>query len=292
MTALTADVAVQKKRKDVRGNDLGAKRALPVWATADEFYNGALIARNIVTGKVAPAGAVGAGDYFAGFCEERKTTSASSSATVAVDVSGPVVLNCAVAGASAASDYGKHVYNGASSDNPADLTLTRPTADACPVGRVDKYVSSNVADVQFFTDQEAREHQLGGGAGQEWMCVLGGFDLADLASSAADILTSYRLKGSGVIKAFALVVEDATTDNDADGAFTLSLTDGACTGTLTTSDTAGTAAIACTPAGLVMIGTITAGGQFHDGDLLSVKGNYATNAYSSGRCSVHILIER
>lgn len=292
MSALTADISSPKKRKDVRGNDLGATRALPVWATADEFYNGALLARNIVTGKTAPAGAVGAGDYFAGFCKERKTTAASSSSTVETDVSGPVVLSCVVAGASAASDHGKFVYPGTSSDNPADLTLTRPSADAMPVGRVDKYVSSGVADVQFFTDQEAREMQLGGKSGQEWKCVLAGLALADLAASAADLLSDYELTGSGTIKAFAVVVEGVTTDTNADATLTLKINSTACTGTLTIADVNdATTTIRVTPVGLVVIALITADGTFHDGDLLDVRGSY-TNAFSDGRVSVHILIER
>lgn len=291
MSALTADVSSPKKRKDVRGNDLGATRALPVWATADEFYNGALLARNIVTGKAAPTGAVGAGDFFAGFCEERKTTSASSVATVSTNVSGPLVLSCAVAGVTTSTPHGTFVYHGVSSDNPADMTLDRPSADATPVGRVDKAISSNVADVQFFTDQEAREMQLGGGAGQEWKCVVAGLDLADLAGSVADILSDYELTGSGTIKAFAVVVEDVSTDTDADATFVLRIGSTVCTGTLTIADVNAAAAIAMTPRGLVVIALITAGGTFHDGDLLDVRGSY-TNAFSDGRVSVHILIER
>lgn len=296
MTVLSSSNANQVfKRRMARRPDGPATAAMPIYATADTVYSGAILVKNRYTGLVAPAGAGGgtAGDYFVGFATQTRVYSASSSLYQPVEVEGGLGLSETVSGATtAAISTGKFVYGGASSDNETDYTLTRPANTHVAVGYVEQWISSGVCNVRFFTPEESLAF-LTSGRGQYWHTISANYPLANLASSAAVIGEAVVLKGSGTIKTYRLVVNSATTDSNADGLFIAKIGSTAITGaSITTGDTGDAAGVKAAPDGAAIDATCTALNQFDDGDTLTAYANYATNAYSDGAVALKVLIER
>lgn len=220
--------------------------SLPVSDTDDQFFLNAILARNIFTDKIRPAGVSaegGFGAYFAGISAQEKNdnsggygASSGREHPVIVFDGKQVGKDLAVAGAAAADDAGKPVY--APTDNPDDFTLTW-SVDAVKVGYVHKYVSTNVADVRFMSADEAAKEFAVDELGLIWL-KLAEIDLnADLGADADSVAT---VAGACTISTAKAVVRESTTDADAAVTLTPNIA-----GTITTggavvlSDTAGSA---------------------------------------------------
>ena len=193
-------------------------------------------------------------------------TSASPKVEVRVNTSGTTLRNATVASV-AQTNLGDLVY--CSTDNPADLVLT-PTSAAPPVGKVVRYVSSGVADVEVFASADAAQP----GAGVYTLSFP--ISLASIVG-AGDVVTSF-VPGH----AFQILSLDfhvgvpVTTGGDA---ATLNAEIG------TTDLTGGAVALTsanCTPLGAKVAGTaITAGNVGSATDTVSIEASSVT-AFAEG----------
>jgi len=86
----------------------------------------------------------------AGIAED--TVVGDGTVTVAVDMTGPILENLAVTGATSIAAVGNAVY----ASGPATYTMT-PTTHALPVGVVVRYRSSGIADVLIQTLKEYKD---------------------------------------------------------------------------------------------------------------------------------------
>lgn len=202
---------------------------------------------------------------------------------------GKAVEDVTVAGVASETDVGEWVY----ATDHETLTLTRPADDAPIVGFVFWKKNGTTTEICHVYMFDFPQQMLLGAAGgnYEYIELLPSYLMADLAASAADILTDLPVYGRGKIKKLVAVVNKVTTDSDADGAFTVEIGSTACTGTLTTTDTGGSSNKVA-PVGLVMSVDISGSNEFSDGDTITIKGAYASNAYSDGTVSFRILVER
>ena len=143
---------------------LNESEALQVYATADVYYNGALIEMDLATGLVSPLGTATGPSFFYGRCNKKKTVAASSSSKVSLDTRGPVIKNTSVTGVTADTDVGTLVY--CTSDDSDDMTITHATG-LIPVGRVYRHRSTTYCDVKLFTPSESWAQRFGGGKSYE-----------------------------------------------------------------------------------------------------------------------------
>lgn len=253
------------------------------YATADTFYKNALV--EILNGVVSPLGVAGAGAQFLGICINPEVTILNGTRTVGVNVDGAKLIKYAVTGVSAATDVDRQVY--ATTDDTASLTLTRASADCIPVGKVSRWYSSTLCDVQFYTREEAAA-VVASGSGRRvvWAGRLSSFINGYLIGSAT---TGVRLFGSGRIS-FVDMRVGTVPANDADTTtITLKIND-----TAVPTFTATYLASANQTLGLE-VATITqpanpatTGNVFHDGDLLQIA---ATSGTPDGALDVVIYAD-
>lgn len=272
--ALTADYSPHPTFEYIRGVG-GGTDAMPVYATADEYYRHALIGE--ASGLVAPLGAVNA-DKFVGICKQRKTLGASSGSTIPVNLDGVVWKSMTVAGATAATDKGRTVF--CASDDAGDATLT-PPGDYAPgraIGVVHKYISTGVCDVAIYPYAEQGNNIEVLGLGAVTMSAIGSYD------------QTVNPGRNGRLLAIGITVTTVTTDADAQGVFTPTVDGTAVTGTLTTTDTAGGTNTMTDDGKTYWQSLSGAGCVFTAGAAIRVAGTQTT-AYSDGAGTVVALVE-
>lgn len=220
-----------------------------------------------------------AGHRFVGLLLESATgdTDATPPVEGKVDESGYTIMSATV-GSLAQTDVNAPVY--CSTDNPADFTLA-PTANVGPVGRVTRYISSGVGDVQLFTPAEAAGRS--GLAGVYALTIP--VTLAQIAG-AGDVLTTMTLGHRFRILSADFFVTTAVTT--AARAATLNLEIG------TTNLTGGAIALTsanCTPLGVKVAGSaVTAGNVGAASDTLSVEAASVT-AFAEGAGVLQIMVQ-
>ena len=135
------------------GGDIRESTALPVYATADEWYENALVGFSPATGLVQPhaTGTVSVPVVPIGICTQRRTIGASSSIRIPVNTEGLLVKNGTVTGASAATNNGRLVY--CSTDDLDDMTLTA-VANDIPIGYISRWVTGTTCDVKLYSYDE------------------------------------------------------------------------------------------------------------------------------------------
>jgi len=134
------------------------------YATADVFYEGALLERSLVTGLCSPLGTGTAPRIFLGVCNKTKTTAASSETKISFDRRGAIpkgtgsgVAGIAVTGVTGDLDVGKVVY-AVDDDISAGLTLTSAAGTNWAIGRVHRYISGTSVWIKLFTPEEALDN--------------------------------------------------------------------------------------------------------------------------------------
>jgi len=196
-----------------------------------------------------------------------------------VDIKGKVWRRKAVTGVASRGDIGKLVY--ASDDNV--LTLTRPAANALPLGVVVEWHTSTTADVLLFGFETLAAISLGGG-GSELMC-LGSFDVT--ISASANLATGLVMPCHGVFTDFYAVIDGADLAG-AGGDVDINLEIG---GTNTTGGVI-SLLIASPTAGTKVSGTAFTGAQrFHEGDLVDIEAVVNT-AFTTGRVVLYANVQR
>ena len=167
--------------------------AIPQYATADRFYLNALL--SIKDGVVGPLGTqTGTGARFVGICTQEVSTSASGAKELGADVGGATIRRTAVTGAGAATDVTKEVY--CATDNIDDFTLTEGTA--FPVGRVTRWYSATLCDVQLFTREEALDYELSRLRKQDGITAKTGVSTISLADIKTKLITLVHTVGATV----------------------------------------------------------------------------------------------
>lgn len=218
------------------------------------------------------------GHRFVGLLLESATgdTSATPKVEGKVDESGYTIMSATV-GSLAQTDVNAPVY--CSTDNPADFTLA-PTANVGPVGRVVRYISSGVGDVQLFTPAEAAGRS--GLAGIYFVP----FYIPLATVTAADVVTSFTPGHRFRVVSTAAHVNTVVTTGG-DGA-TLNLEIG--TTNLTGGEVVLTSAN-CTPLGARVAGAaITAANVGSATDTLSVEAS-AVTSFAEGAVTLYVGIQ-
>ncbi len=220
-----------------------------------------------------------AGHRFVGLLLESATgdTSATPKVEGKVDESGYTIMSATVASV-AQTDVNAPVY--CSTDNPADFVLA-PTANVGPVGRVVRYVSSGVADVQLFTPAEAAGRS--GLAGISYISIP--ITLAQI-SGAGDVVTSFT--PGFRFRVVSTQFHTTTVVTTGSRAATLNLEIG--TTNLTGGDVVLTSAT-CTPLGARIAGAaITAANVGTATDTISVESSSVT-AFAEGAGVLLVAIQ-
>ena len=209
-------------------------------------------------------------------------TSASPIKDVEINLGAYIKKNIVVAGYTSAAKNWELVYAG--TDNPdEDLTLTRPSADAQPVGLTVQYVSSGYGDVLFFGGLLASIISLCSGKGRE-LVNLGRFPLD---SADGDLFTGLPLYGRGKIVDFF-----GFCDGDGAGASATSDINLELGGTNLTGGVITCALADAQTQGKKVSGTsITAANEFSDGDTLDGE-IVSSTAFTAGLINLFIVIDR
>lgn len=154
---------------------------------------------------------------FAGvaFAGATGNTSASPKVEVRVNTSGTTLKNATVASV-AQTNVNDLVY--CSTDNPADLVLT-PTVTAPAVGKVVRYVSSGVADVELFASADAAQP----GNGTYYLYHPLTSLATGLSTSAIDILTGFTVGHNFRILSWGFATTVAGTGSGASQTFNLEI---------------------------------------------------------------------
>lgn len=247
------------------------------------IYKGSLVGLDLASGHVRPWNDA-AGYVFVGIALEKVVGDGTERCTVSV---GPVLVKSAtITLTSAAADNGRPVY--ASDDDT--FTMTRPSADASPVGYLERFISVTSGDIVLFSRAESMTLGLAGG--NKTVRYIGRVDLTQLSGSA-DLITNIPLFGHGKIVDFFAVVEKVSTDAAAAVALNLEINTVDVTGgVISITDTADTGAggFIDTLGHKFSSTAITAANEYHDGDTLSVEASGLT-AYASGEIGLYIVVE-
>jgi len=215
-----------------------------------------------------------------GLSTDTGDTSATVPPTVGLDVNPRILSRVTVTGASAITDQWSPVY----ATSNADLTLTRPAADAEVVGFVSKWHVSTTCDVLLLG--LIGQLILGMAGGNRTVIDLGHYDNADLADG--DIRTGFAMPFAGKFISLHGNVEAAFTG--VSGTATVNLEIGG-------TNVTGGALVVSTAAGGT-VGTqldataITAANTFSTGDLLDIEVSSAGGTQTLGRVGLFAVVER
>ncbi|MGB1224981.1 MAG: hypothetical protein ACPHCN_12675 [Mycobacterium sp.] len=275
MAALTGNYSPTPQFQQIR-DGVQETRALPVYATADEFYLNALVGE--YQGKVAPLGI--ANYSFVGRADQRISTGASSTKTLSVSASGQVWKSVAVTGVSAASDKGRSVF--CATDNIADATLVPPTDGT--------HNDTHIGWVHEYTGTTGIAHVLLRQPEEDTGLVL--IDYGAVTMSGVGSFDQSRIPGfRGRLLLVGATVTTVTSDNDAEGIFTPTVNATAVTGALTTTDTAGGTNTFDTVGDTYFAAISGAGAVFTANQEVRIAGT-ETTAYTNGVGLVHAIAER
>lgn len=275
MAALTDNLAPMPQFESVR-DSAQETRAIKVYDTADEYYNGALLGE--YQGRIAPLGV--ANYRFVGVCEQRVSAGASSGKTVPINTAGRAAKGIGVTGASAAADKGRSVF--CATDNIEDATLTIPTDgthEATHIGWVYEYHGGAAA-----TDILLRQPEEDTGL---VVIDFGSLTMSGIGSFAETVVPGFagRLLGIGV------TVTTVTSDADAEGILTPTVNGASVTGTLTTTDTAGATNKFDTVGDTYIAAISGANAVFAANQEILISGTQTT-AYTDGVGRVFAIVER
>ncbi|MGE0431117.1 MAG: hypothetical protein AB7K09_15325 [Planctomycetota bacterium] len=245
----------------------------------EEYYAGSAVGLKLSTGRAVCVSTSSTEHVrFVGWCEQR--VSGDGTNTVAVRCDGAVIERATVTGASAATDVGQLVYM----TDDQTFTLTRPSADAVPVGIVSRWHSGTTCDVLSLTIGESLA--LDSARPRETR-MLGTVGLNSIALN--DVVCSQQLWGHGRIVGFhsypARKAPAATS-----GATVFQLLLGASgLGDLALAAGSGASGMFEFVAGDC---ASSINYRFSDGDVVTVKVKTATTAWnSSGAASFFVDIE-
>lgn len=184
-----------------------------------------------------------------------------------------------VAGATARTVMGQLVY--VTTDNPADMTLTRPTYGGNPVGFVLEWITGTTCRVYVFSFAERLLYAMGGGAETLQM---GAYSPAGVTASGTVLSLTAPFHGR------IIQMRSSTGRAWSSGAHTLIARIG------TTNVTGGTVALSAPAFGATSTGSVTndANNRFHEGDLLVIRvgGAITQNTSSPGWTNVSLYCER
>lgn len=268
---------------------LGQKRIESfIVENGDTVFKGALVCVDQGSGFIRPM-LDSSNEIFVGIAEEQVVGDGSLRCMVNC---GTIMLpNAAITLTSAAADNYRAVYT--TTDNIADLTVTRPGDDAQAIGYVQRFISTSAGDVVLFGRPEALA--LGFSGGNKVTECLGSIDLTAAATtSGADLKTDMPQFGRFKIVDFFAIVKTPTTDAAADIVISLEINSVAVTGgAITIADTGETGAAGDidTLGAKLSASAITAANEVHDGDNLSVVYADGLAAYASGEIDLYIVKE-
>ena len=195
-----------------------------------------------------------------------------------VDVRDKILRRHAVVGTTAKTDWGEKVY--ASDDNI--LTITKPAANALPIGIVWDWHTGTTCDVYLFGFANLCGISLGGGA--KATIYLGSISFSGFAD--ANMLTGIVLSGHGKILELYTITEEALVGSGGTG-----LVNGEIGGTDITGGVVTVATATQATQGAKSAGTaITALNRFHDGDLLDIEVASSSGTLTSGRVGVYAVV--
>jgi hypothetical protein len=256
--------------------------SVPV-AVASQVYAGGLVAVGMRSHGTAAK--QGTAFPFTGAAHEQLVGIAKNSAlgaattprpAVEVAAAGAVWRGAAISGlAGDATDVWRIVY--ASDDNA--LTLTRPTRGV-PVGVIEAWVSSTVADVRIFNVDTLMSLALSGNG--RTILNLGSVDLDSITT--ANCRTAFPMPYAGRVVAFFAMVDVAPTGAGGTADFNLEI-DG-------TNVTGGVVTVATGDAkGAYKAGTaITAANKFSEGSTIDIEAVVGTDM-TAGRADFFAVIE-
>lgn len=209
-------------------------------------------------------------------------TAATPIRDAGISIEGAVLENVSVAGATVVTDsVGRVVYFN-DTDNPEDLTLTRPTRGV-PIGLVLRFLTGDNCDVLLFSLETIFTIGMGG-SGQE-LLYLGSFDAATVA--AGNLRTGIPMPFHGRFLTLAAMVDVAIAGAGGTALINLETDAVDVTGGVVTVSTA-----AGGVKGTRLAGTaITAANFFSEGSLLDVEAATVT-AMTAGRFDLYAEVER
>jgi len=239
-------------------------------------YQGSLVGLEMASGHIVPLDDA-ADRGFVGIALQNVT--GDGTLTCSVQTIDTVLENVSVTGVTGVTDNGKMVY--ATTDN--DLTLTRPADDAVPVGRFRRYDTGAIGDVEMFSSEVAAIWKQ---ISKQRIHLI---DILLTTVADGDIITGYKLWGSGTLVGMGVIVTAAVTTASKAADLNAEIA-----GTNVGSPTD----LALTSANMTPLGAIVevdlssaSGNTFQDGDLLDIEA-HDTTAFSEGSVALFIDVER